>query len=500
MSSFVGIDFGTSNSMIAIYKENGTIDIISSESGKRFLPSVIYFKKENEVVIGDSAKSMQLLESEQTIANIKRYMGTDREFKLFGTKYRPEELASLIFRKLKKSYVEYTGSTEASAVITVPAYFDHYQREAVRSAAENAGFEVMRLLNEPTSAALYYNNIGKNTGEICLVFDLGGGTLDISIIEMREDYCKVLLTGGSTEIGGVDFDVAVAEYFISNFHKQHGIDLKSDPIAYQQLLFQAEKAKMELSSLNEVNLVVPYITISKKGPLHFKETLNRETFDKITQPLADGIKKIIDNLLETGGINIGEIGRVLPVGGASRIHSVRKLVSGIFGDKVRKDMNPEEAVVSGAAVNAAMLGGLINDKTFHDVTSHNLGVEDDSGSFEVILRKNEVYPALFSMVFTTPDENTSNITVHVLQDMAKSSLNSSSSVAEDPGQFVSLGRFEMELHKTEDGDMPLVEISFNIDSSGIVSVKAKELKSGRETDFILKLTVENDKLNELEIF
>jgi molecular chaperone DnaK len=499
MKRCVGIDFGTSNSMIAVCRDGGIIDIISSESGKRYLPSVIYFKNENEAVIGDNAKSMQLLESEHTIANIKRYMGTDMLFPLYGREYRAEELASLIFRKLKKSFEDYSGEKEADAVVTVPAYFDHYQREAVRSAAENAGFNVLRLLNEPTSAALFYNNIGKNTGDVCMVFDLGGGTLDISLIEMKADCCKVLFTGGSTEIGGVDFDVMVADYFIENFRRQHGIDLKSDPIAYQQLLFQAEKAKMELSSLNEVNLVVPYITVTKKGALHFKETITRETFDKITAPLTKGIKSIIDSLLESNSLSIEDIARVLPVGGASRIHSVRRLVSDIFGDRVRKDMNPEEAVVSGAAVNAAMLSGLISDKVFHDVTSHNLGIEDDSGNFEVILKKNEVYPVEFSMVFTTSEPERKNITVHVLQDMAKSSLNTGDSVRENPKHFVSLGRFSVELEMPEDGE-PLIDISFMIDESGIISVKARDVRNEKETDFTLRLKIENEILNTLEIF
>lgn len=500
MSRCIGIDFGTSNSMIAVCKEGGVIDIISSESGKRYLPSVIYFKNENEAVIGDSAKSMQLLESEHTIANIKRYMGTGKVFDLYGNAYKPEELASLIFRKLKKIYEDYSGDKEAAAVVTVPAYFDHYQREAVRSAAENAGFEVLKLLNEPTAAALFYNSIGKNNGEICMVFDLGGGTLDISLIEMKEDCCEVLFTGGSTEIGGLDFDAAVAEYFVDSFRSKHGIDLKNDPIAYQQLIFQAEKAKAELSSLNEVNIVVPYITVTKKGALHFKETLNRETFDKITSHLVNGIKDIITGLLQENGLDTDKIDRLLPVGGASRIHSVRKLVSGLFGDKVRKDMNPEEAVVSGAAVNAAMISGLISDKVFHDVSSHNLGIEDDNGNFEVILKKNEIYPAESAVFFTTPHRELKEITVHVLQDMAKSSLNLAGSLKQTPDFFVSLGRFTVELEDEVSGTEPLIDIVFVMDGSGIISVKAKDTGSGKETDFTFRLKIENEKLSELEIY
>jgi molecular chaperone DnaK len=498
MKHSVGIDFGTSNSMIALFKEGGTIDIISSESGKRFLPSVIYFKNENEAVIGDSAKSMQLLESESTIANIKRYMGKENRFDLFGEQYRPEELASLIFRKLKKIYEDYSGETEAAAVVTVPAYFDHYQREAVRSAAECAGFDVLKLLNEPTAAALFYNNIGKNSGEICMVFDLGGGTLDISLIEMKEDCCEVLFTGGSTEIGGVDFDIALADYFVDSFRNQHGIDLKSDPIAYQQLIFQAEKAKTELSSLNEVNIVVPYITVTKKGAIHFKETITRETFDKVTNHLTNGIREIITGLLQENGLDIEKIDRLLPVGGASRIHSVRKLINELFGDKVRKDMNPEEAVVSGAAVNAAMISGLIKDKHFYDVSSHNLGIEDDNGNFEVILKKNEIYPAESSMFFTTPEREVKEITVHVLQDMAKSSLNLAGSIKQSPDFFVSLGRFTVDIE--EDGNEPLIDITFIMDESGIISVNAKDTGSGKEKNFTFRLSIANQKLNILEIY
>ncbi|WP_022849669.1 Hsp70 family protein [Limisalsivibrio acetivorans] len=500
MSHCIGIDFGTSNSMIAVYKEQGVIDIISSDSGKRFLPSVVYFKKENEVVIGDNAKSMQLLESEQTIANIKRYLGTDKEFEQFGNTYKPEELAGLIFKKLMMTYQDYSGEEDASAVITVPAYFDHYQREAVRSAAEYAGFNVLRLLNEPTSAALYYNNIGKNTGETCLVFDLGGGTLDISIIEMDVDSCSVILTGGSTEIGGVDFDIAVADYFIENFRSKHGIDLKSDPIAYQQLLFQAEKAKVELSSLNEVNVVVPYITISKEGPLHFKDSIDRDTFSRVTAPITAKIRTIIEKLLENGEMEIKDIDRVLPVGGASRIHSVRGLIWDMFNGTVKKDMNPEEAVACGAAVNAAMLKGVLKDKTFNDVTAHNLGIEDDNGNFQAILNRNEIYPVEFSMEFTTASEDTERVKVHILQDMARSSLNTSDSVSENPEQFVSLGEFEIETKASEESEEPTIEVTFSIDNSGIISVNAAHLNSGSKGDFTLRMTIKNESLNKIGIF
>lgn len=499
MSRFpAGIDFGTTNSMIAVYKEGGGIEVISSESGKRFLPSVIYFKNGTEAVTGDNARSMQLLESENTISNVKRYMGTDKVFNLYGKEYTPQELASLFFRKLKYLYQDYTGEKNAEAVITVPAYFDHLQREAVRAAAETAGFDVISLLNEPTAAALYYNNIGKKENELCLVFDLGGGTLDISIIELQKDCLNVIATGGSTQIGGFDFDVAVADYFNAEFAKLHEMDLRSDPIAYQQLLFQSEKAKMELTSLNETNLVIPYITITPKGPLHFKQTIDRKLFSKITKPITDKIMSIISDVLDTNGIKPADISRVLPVGGASRICNVRSIVADIFGDSLSKDLNPEEAVVCGAAVNAAMQTGLITDRKFYDVTSHNLGIEDDNGNFEVIMKKNEPYPVQFSTKFTTAEQGLESVTVHVLQDMAKSSLNVSESPEDDPECFVSLAKFEFPLEKNEGEN--LIDIGFEIDVSGIVSVRTKDMNTGKEHDLTLKAEVDSEKIKNIKIY
>lgn len=274
------------------------------------------------------------------------------------------------------------------------------------------------------------------------MFDLGGGTLDISIIELQKDCLKVIATGGSTQIGGFDFDVAVADYFNTEFAKAHELDLRSDPIAYQQLLFQAEKAKMELTSLNETNLVIPYITVTPKGPLHFKKELNRELFGRITKPIVDKINQIVIQLLEANNIQAKDISRVLPVGGgASRICNVRSLVTDIFGDSLSKDMNPEEAVVcGGAAVNAAMQTGLITDKKFFDVTSHNLGIEDDNGNFEIIMQKNEPYPVEFSTRFITTSSELEKVTIHILQDMARSSLNVSESPVDDPDFFCQFGK------------------------------------------------------------
>jgi len=494
----VGIDFGTTNSMIAIYKEGSGIEVISSESGKRFLPSVIYFKNSNEAVTGDNARSMQLLESENTISNVKRYMGTDKVFMLYGKEYMAQELAALFFKKLKNLYTDYTGHKKAEAVITVPAYFDHLQREAVRATAQSAGFDVLSLLNEPTSAAIYYNNIGKKDNELCLVFDLGGGTLDISLIELQKDCLKVIATGGSTQIGGFDFDVAIADYFNGEFAKMHELDLRSDPIAFQQLLFQAEKAKMELTSLNETNLVIPYITITPKGPLHFKHELDRGLFGKITKPITDKIRTIVTELLETNNIKPEDISRVLPVGGASRICNVRALVTEIFGDSVSKDMNPEEAVVSGAAVNAAMQTGIITDKKFFDVTSHNLGIEDDDGNFEIIMKKNEPYPVEFSTRFTTASSDLESVTIHILQDMAKSSLNVSDSPTDDPDFFVSLAKFDFQLEKGE--NETLIDIGFEIDVSGIVRVCTKDVNTGKEHDFTLKAEVDAKKIKDIKIY
>ena len=494
----VGIDFGTTNSMIAVYKDGAGIEVISSDSGKRFLPSVIYFKNSSEAVMGDNARSMQLLESENTISNVKRYMGTDKVFSVYGKEYTPQELAALFFRRLKGLHDEYTGQKLAEAVITVPAYFDHLQREAVRSAAESAGFEVLSLINEPTAAAIYYNNIGKKDNELCLVFDLGGGTLDISLIELQKDCLKVVATGGSTQIGGLDFDVAVADYFNAEFSRLHEIDLRTDPIAYQQLLFQAEKAKMELSSLNETNLVIPYITITPKGPLHFKQTIDRELFEKITKPITEKIKTIVHDILERNGIDTTDISRVLPVGGASRICNVRSLISDFFGDSLSKDLNPEEAVVCGAAVNAAMQTELITDKKLYDVTSHNLGIEDDNGRFEVIMKKNEPYPVTFTARFTTASNDIDTVTVHILQDMAKSSLNVSGSPAEAPDHFVSLAKFDFKLDKNE--DETLIEIGFDIDVSGIVTVKTKDVSTGKEHDFTLSAELDSEKIKDIRIY
>lgn len=494
----VGIDFGTTNSMIAVFKEKGVIEVISSDSGKRFLPSVIYFKNSKEAVTGDNARSMQLLESENTISNVKRYMGTNKVFDIHGTKFTAVELAALFFKKLKNLHKDYTGEDEAEAVITVPAYFDHLQREAVRAAAQSAGFKVLTLLNEPTAAALYYNNIGKKENELCMVFDLGGGTLDISLIELNKDYLKVVATGGSTQIGGVDFDLAVAEYLNDDFNKTHGIDLKSDPIAYQQLLFQAEKAKIELSVLNETNIVIPYITITPKGPLHFKKELDKQHFNKITEPIISQIRQLTEDLLQQNGISPEDISRVLPVGGASRICNVRSFIEDMFGQSISKDMNPEEAVVCGAAVNAGMRAGLITDRKFYDVTSHNLGIEDDNGHFEVILSKNEPYPVSFNSPFTTADNDIDSVTIHILQDMANSGLNVSENLENNPEYFISLAKFDFQVENK--GCDTLIDIGFDIDESGIVTVMAKDMNSGKETDYTIKSVFDPTEINKIKIF
>lgn len=494
----VGIDFGTTNSMIALFKEKGVIEVISSDSGKRFLPSVVYFKNSKEAVTGDNARSMQLLESENTITNVKRYMGSDKVFKIHGKEFTPVGLAAIFFRKLKQLHKDYTGEDDADAVITVPAYFDHLQREAVRSAAQAAGFNVMTLLNEPTAAALYYNNIGKIENELCMVFDLGGGTLDISLIELHKDCLKVVATGGSTQIGGVDFDLAVAEFLNDDFKKTHGIDLKTDPIAYQQLLFQAEKAKIELSVLNETNLVIPYITITPKGPLHFKKELDKKHFNKITEPIIDKIRTLTKGILEQNGIKPEDISRVLPVGGASRICNVRAFIEEMFGPSISKDLNPEEAVVTGAAVNAGMRAGLITDRKFYDVTSHNLGIEDDNGRFEVILAKNEPYPVAFKSSFTTADTEIDKVTINILQDMANSLLNVSASFENDPEFFISLAKFDFQVENK--GCDTLIDIGFDIDESGIVTVMAKDMNSGKETDYTIKSDFDPTEIDNIKIF
>ncbi|BAI80663.1 molecular chaperone DnaK [Deferribacter desulfuricans SSM1] len=496
----VGIDFGTTNSLIAIYRDKEQVEVINTDSGDKFLPSVVYFKNEKEVIVGNNAKAVEVIEPEFTISNVKRFLGSDKTYKIYDMEFLPEDIAYFIFKKLKTVFDEFAGSNnKVNAVVTVPAYFDHLQRESVRVAAEKAGFNVLLLVNEPTAAFIYYDNIYNLDKGNYFVFDLGGGTLDISLVESDEHFCKVLSSVGSTDIGGIDFDICLADYFVKQFLDKYDINLKEDKVAYQQLILQSERAKKELSNLKEINVVIPYITQTKNGVLHFKELITREQFKSISKNILKKIEQILNKFKEENEEYLKEVYNVLLVGGGSRLFLMEDFLNNHLKKAVRKNLNPEEAVVKGAALIAAMLSGKLEKKEFYDVTTHNLGVEDDEGNFEIIIKKNEIYPIKTSKVFTNSIDNIEEIVVHVLQDMAITTLNESISIKDNPDNFVSLGQFSMEIDKNLKAGDANLEIIFNIDSNGIISIKAKDLNRNIEKDFILKKTINNPNLETIDV-
>lgn len=470
MSSIVGIDLGTTNSLVAFVNSEGRPEIVINERGSRLTPSVAFFKSEQEVLVGEMARSQSLLQAERTVAHIKRQMGSNFEVKINERGYSPVEISALILRKLKQYAEKNTGEQVAEAVVTVPAYFNDNQRQATFLAGELAGIKILKLLNEPTAAALAYA-AELNREEKILVLDIGGGTFDITIMEYQSGICRVLATGGSTALGGVDFDQRLVEHILNTFEQQTGVRLDGDPVALQQVLIQAEKAKVDLSTVNECSLLIPYISMGPSGPVHLNHLLERQSFNNLCSDLFTEIKELIEQTLQRADLPADWVEAIVLAGGASRMPGFLERVQEMFpGALVKAHINPDEVVALGAALQAGMLSGRVQDVELHDVTSHTLGLEDDQGNFVPIIEANTPYPVIKSRLFTTVEDNVHEVIIHIVQKDEMSE--------ESEKDLISLGKFHLAGIRQAKGGEPNIDVSFEIDRNGILKVSAIDIDTG----------------------
>ena len=479
----LGIDLGTTNSSSAYLNDENKPEVIINEKGQRLTPSVVYFRSSKEVVVGENAATSSSLEEEKIVRNIKRRMGENFRVRVFEREFTPSEISSLILKKIKMYSEEYLSREIEDAVITVPAYFTHRQRAATKRAGEIAGFKKINIINEPTAALLAYSYLNREALEDRVaVIDIGGGTFDITIMENNRGTLKVLATGGDTHLGGIDFDERIVNLLIENFKIANNFDLNNDPIALNQLYISARKAKEDLSTLESTMIVIPYITITEKGPLHLRYELKRSEFEKISHDLIKKIMRIIGKTFYENSIDYKSIKKVLFVGGSTRIPFLKEKIIKHFEEKTgknRKDflpsviINPDEAVCMGAAVYGGIVEGRIEDIEFYDVVSYYLGVEEENGRFVPVINKNETYPLVKTKVFTTVFDNQEYIKIKVLQKRE---------IEEEPFE---LGYFYLDdLPKMKAG-VPNIDVEFAIDKSGILKVVALDLETGKIKDLII---------------
>lgn len=466
----VGIDLGTTNSLVAFVNREGKPEIIINERGNRLTPSAVYFKNDQEVMVGELARSQMILKPDRTVCFIKRHMGSDYQVYIADRGYTPVEISALILRKLLQYAEKYLDEKIEAAVVTVPAYFNDNQRQATLMAGELAGVKILKLLNEPTAAALAYG-IKSESNRHVLVLDIGGGTFDITLMEYEQGACRVIGVGGSTTLGGIDFDNRLVEHILETFRQTSGIDLSGDKVALQQIQINAEKAKIDLSTVNECSILIPYITMGTNGPLHLNHTIRREQFQHICAHLFTEIESLIKQTLANAQVDEKWVDVVVFAGGASRMPGFRNMVNGLLGEvEIKSDINPDEVVALGAAIKAGILSGEIENIELYDVTSHTLGIEDDRGDFIPLILANTLYPVERSKLFTTVHDNQEEVIIHVLQ---KDELDN------DPEKkHISLGKFHLAgLPKTRAG-MPNIDVTFEIDKNGILHVSAMDIDSG----------------------
>lgn len=486
MSKVIGIDLGTTNSVVAVM-EGGEPTVITNQEGSRLTPSVVGFSKNGERLVGQLAKRQAVSNPDRTISSIKRHMGTNYRVEIDDKKYSPEEISAMILQKLKADAEKYLGEIVHQAVITVPAYFSDSQRQATKDAGKIAGLEVLRIINEPTAAALAYG-IDKSEDHTVMVYDLGGGTFDVSILDVGDGVFEVKATNGDTHLGGDDFDQRIIDWMVDEFKKAEGIDLSNDRMAMQRLREAAEKAKIELSGVMSTNINLPFITAGADGPKHLDMDLTRAKFEEMTADLVERTMGPTRQAMADAGMSASDINKVLLVGGSTRIPAVQEAIKKFMGKEPHRGINPDECVAVGAAIQAGVLAGEVKDVLLLDVTPLSLGIETAGGIFTRMIDRNTTIPTSKSQIFSTYSDNQPSVDIHVLQgerDMAADNK--------------TLGRFELSGIPAAPRGVPKIEVTFDIDANGIVNVKAKDLGTGKEQKITITSsgTLDKDEVDRL---